>query len=158
MTRTLGADRLHLLTVFVAVVEAKGFASAARKLNISPPAATRAIAERERQLGVRLLTTSNDSAIASALNGQGLIGLRSDQVLAHLESGSLLEVLADHAPPPLPLHLVHREERYASSKARAFLDLAMERQRGEPALAAVTRQAPTTLTGTRRGSTCARGS
>ncbi|CAN5470276.1 LysR family transcriptional regulator [soil metagenome] len=49
-------DRLHLITVFVAVVDATGFAGAARKLGISPPAVTRAITERETQLGVRLLT------------------------------------------------------------------------------------------------------
>lgn len=49
-------DRLHLITVFVAVVDANGFAGAARKLSISPPAVTRAITELETSLGVRLLT------------------------------------------------------------------------------------------------------
>jgi len=306
MTRALGADRLHLLTVFVAVVDANGFAGAARKLGISPPAVTRAIAELERQLGVRLLTrttrvvrvtevgaryvedcrrilvslaeadaavsglhheprgrltvtapvllgarfvtgivneylerypqvsatclfldrmvnlmdegvdvavrigelpdssmqavrvgqvqrvicaapaylerhgrpaapaelhqhrvvavvgatsavewklshqgqpqamrlsprlltTTNDSALAAALNGLGLTRLLSYQVRDHLQSGALVSVLDDFALPPLPLHLVHREGRYASTKARAFLDLAIQRLRAEPALAA----------------------
>jgi len=49
-------DRLHLINVFVSVVDANGFAGAARKLNISPPAVTRAISELEAHLGVRLLT------------------------------------------------------------------------------------------------------
>lgn len=49
-------DRLHLINVFVAVVDANGFAGAARKLNISPPAVTRAINELEAHLGARLLT------------------------------------------------------------------------------------------------------
>ena len=49
-------DRLHLISVFVAVVDANGFAGAARKLNISPPAVTRAINELESHLAVRLLT------------------------------------------------------------------------------------------------------
>ena len=49
-------DQLHLISVFVAVVDANGFAGAARKLNISPPAVTRAINDLESQLGVRLLT------------------------------------------------------------------------------------------------------
>ncbi|MFX9054185.1 LysR family transcriptional regulator, partial [Acinetobacter baumannii] len=44
------------INVFVAVVDANGFAGAARKLNISPPAVTRAINELESHLGVRLLT------------------------------------------------------------------------------------------------------
>lgn len=44
------------MTVFTAVVDAGGFAGAARALNISAPAVTRAIAELENRLGVRLLT------------------------------------------------------------------------------------------------------
>ena len=35
-------DRFHLMTVFVAVAEAEGFAVAARRLRMSPPAVTRA--------------------------------------------------------------------------------------------------------------------
>src|SRR5947207_1969615 len=49
-------DRLHLMSVFVAVVDAGGFAGAARKLNLSPPAITRAVAALEARLAVRLLT------------------------------------------------------------------------------------------------------
>lgn len=49
-------DRLQALTIFVAVVDCAGFASAARKLNLSPPVVTRAIADLEQHLGVRLLT------------------------------------------------------------------------------------------------------
>lgn len=49
-------DRFHLMRVFVAVVDASGFAGAARKLSLSPPAVTRAIAELEARLGARLLT------------------------------------------------------------------------------------------------------
>jgi DNA-binding transcriptional LysR family regulator len=49
-------DKLHLINVFVAVVDTNGFAGAARKLSISPPAVTRAINELESHLGVRLLT------------------------------------------------------------------------------------------------------
>lgn len=49
-------DRFHLIKVFVAVVDTHGLAGAARKLNISPPAVTRAINELEAHLGLRLLT------------------------------------------------------------------------------------------------------
>jgi DNA-binding transcriptional LysR family regulator len=49
-------DRLQALATFVAVVDCGGFASAARKLNQSPPVVTRAIAELEERLGLRLLT------------------------------------------------------------------------------------------------------
>lgn len=49
-------DRLQAMTTFVAVVETGGFASAARKLDLSPPVVTRAVAELETRLGLRLLT------------------------------------------------------------------------------------------------------
>lgn len=49
-------DQLHLIKVFVAVVDNMGFAGAARKLGISPPAVTRAVSELEGHLGLRLLT------------------------------------------------------------------------------------------------------
>ena len=47
--------RLHLMSVYVAVVEAEGFAGGARKLHLSPPAVTRAVAALEERLGVKLL-------------------------------------------------------------------------------------------------------
>lgn len=48
-------DQLHLMTVFVAVAEEQGFAAGARRLNMSPPAVTRAVATLEERLGVKLL-------------------------------------------------------------------------------------------------------
>lgn len=48
-------DRLHLMTVYVAVAEEESFAGAARRLGMSPPAVTRAIATLEDRLGVKLL-------------------------------------------------------------------------------------------------------
>jgi DNA-binding transcriptional LysR family regulator len=49
-------DRLHAMAIFVAVVDEGGFAAAARKLQLSPPVATRAVTELEEVMGVRLLT------------------------------------------------------------------------------------------------------
>lgn len=48
-------DRFTEMQVFVAVAECEGFAAGARKLKISPPAATRAVADLEHRLGVKLL-------------------------------------------------------------------------------------------------------
>ena len=48
-------DRFHLMNVFVAVAEEQGFAATARRLHLSPPAVTRAVAALEEQLGVKLL-------------------------------------------------------------------------------------------------------
>ncbi len=48
-------DRFHLMSVYIAVAEEQGFASGARRLGMSPPAVTRAIAALEQRLGVKLL-------------------------------------------------------------------------------------------------------
>ncbi len=48
-------DRLETMRVFVAVAEERGFAPAARRLAMSPPAVTRAIAALEHRVGARLL-------------------------------------------------------------------------------------------------------
>jgi DNA-binding transcriptional LysR family regulator len=49
-------SRLHAMQVFVRVAETGGFAEAARQLNMSPPAVTRAVATLEDIIGTRLLT------------------------------------------------------------------------------------------------------
>jgi DNA-binding transcriptional LysR family regulator len=49
-------DRFHLMAVYVAVAEEESFAAGARRLGMSPPAVTRAIAALEKRLGVKLLT------------------------------------------------------------------------------------------------------
>ncbi len=48
-------DRLHLITVYIAVAEEQSFAAGARRLGMSPPAVTRAVGALEERLGVRLL-------------------------------------------------------------------------------------------------------
>jgi len=49
-------DRFLLMSVFVAVAEEESFAGGARRLGMSPPAVTRAIASLEKRLGITLLT------------------------------------------------------------------------------------------------------
>eukprot|EP01031_Cornospumella_fuschlensis_P009373 gene9373-11512_t len=57
----LWMDQVHLMKVFVAVGEEESFAAAARRLDLSPAAITRAVSALEEQLGVKLLlrTTRN---------------------------------------------------------------------------------------------------
>ncbi len=82
----------------------------------------------------RLTTTSNDSAIVAALGGFGITRVLSYQIAPHLKAGKLERVLQNYEPPPLPIHVVHREGRHAAQKARAFVDLAVERLRGDASL------------------------
>ena len=82
----------------------------------------------------RMTTTSNDSALAAALGGFGITRLLSYQVAEFLLDGSLKMVLGEFELPALPVHVVHREGQHASKKARAFIDLVVERLRANPAL------------------------
>jgi DNA-binding transcriptional LysR family regulator len=87
-----------------------------------------------QRLQPRLRTTTNDSAIAAAVAGLGITRLLSYQVAAHLHSGALQIVLEEFESAPLPVHVVHREGRRATWKVRAFIDLAVDTLRAEPAL------------------------
>jgi DNA-binding transcriptional LysR family regulator len=53
--RNNGVDRFETMRVFVAVAEGQGFAPAARRLGMSPPAVTRAVSTLEDRIGTRLL-------------------------------------------------------------------------------------------------------
>jgi DNA-binding transcriptional LysR family regulator len=48
-------DRLDTMRIFTAVADERGFAPAARRLRLSPPAVTRAVAALEDRIGARLL-------------------------------------------------------------------------------------------------------
>jgi DNA-binding transcriptional LysR family regulator len=82
----------------------------------------------------RMTTTTNDSAIAAALDGFGLTRVLSYQVADHLQAGRLATVLVDCEPAALPVHVVHREGKHPAQRVRAFLDLVVERLRSSPAL------------------------
>ena len=82
----------------------------------------------------RLTVTNNDAAIQAALQGFGVTRLLSYQIAPHLASGQLQTVLSEYEPPPLPIHVLHREGRQASAKVRTFVDLLVERLRTDKAL------------------------
>ncbi len=91
-------------------------------------------AARLFKLQPRLMTTTNDAAIAAALGGFGLTRVLSYQVAEHLRAGQLVTVLAESEPPPWPVQVVHREGKHATQRVRAFLDLAIERLRAAEGL------------------------
>lgn len=86
------------------------------------------------KLTPRLTVTNNESAIVAAAQGFGLTRLLSYQVAAFLASGQLKAVLGDYEPPRLPIHVLHSEGRRASAKVRTFVDMLVERLRGDKAL------------------------
>ncbi|ESS73538.1 LysR family transcriptional regulator [Methyloglobulus morosus KoM1] len=82
----------------------------------------------------RLTVTGNDAAIEAVKNGIGISRLLSYQIETDLSSGKLQTLLAEFEPPPLPIHVIHREGRYASAKTRTFVDLIVARLRSAQAI------------------------
>lgn len=86
------------------------------------------------RMNPRLVVTSNDAALAAALSGLGITRLLSYQVKSEVEQGGLRLLLEEFEEDPWPVHVVHREDRYGSSKVRAFIDLIVESLRAHPYL------------------------
>lgn len=87
------------------------------------------------RLQARLSVTTNDAAVEAAVRGLGITRLLSYQVADDIAAGRLQRLLPEFEPPPVPVHVVHREGRLASTKLRAFVDLMAGRLRSDPALA-----------------------
>jgi DNA-binding transcriptional LysR family regulator len=71
-----GMDRFEAMRVFATVAEHKSFAAAARKLALSAPAVTRAIAALEQHLGVALLRRTTRSVQVTEAGAQFLADSR----------------------------------------------------------------------------------
>ena len=95
--------------------------------------------ESERQPMVlrvrpRLISSSNDAAIAAVVRGFGLTRVISYMVAPHLAAGRLKTVLSQYESAPMPVNVVHHEGRRSTPKVRAFIDLAVSMLRAEGAL------------------------
>lgn len=82
----------------------------------------------------RLTTTTNGAAIAAATAGFGITRVLSYQVASELASGRLKIILPEFELLPWPVHVIHQEGRYASTKVRTFIDLLSQRLQRDPAL------------------------
>jgi DNA-binding transcriptional LysR family regulator len=82
----------------------------------------------------RLMVTSNDSAIDAAVVGLGICRLLSYQIADQLRDGRLKVILAEYEEAPWPVHVLHRESKFGSSKVRNFIDLLAEHLRAHPHL------------------------
>ncbi|KQP00366.1 LysR family transcriptional regulator [Methylobacterium sp. CM6241] len=89
-------DRWQAMRVFVRVAESGGFAAAARQLNMSPPAVTRAVAALENRIGARLLTRTTRSLMLTEAGGRYLEDCR--RILADMEEAEALAAGAYATP------------------------------------------------------------
>jgi DNA-binding transcriptional LysR family regulator len=76
-----------------------------------------------------LQTNQVDAAIDACMRGIGCAQFLCYQVQPLLDSGKLRQVLRDHEPAALPIHVVYPHARLLSSNARAFVDFAVPRLR-----------------------------
>jgi DNA-binding transcriptional LysR family regulator len=77
----------------------------------------------------RLVVSTNSAAIEAAREGFGITRVLSYQVAPFVAAGELKIVLQNHDETKYPVHIIHREGRYSSSKIRSFIDLLAERLR-----------------------------
>jgi DNA-binding transcriptional LysR family regulator len=90
---------------------------------------------RNQRIKPRLVVTSNAAAVEAALADFGLTRLLSYQIAPQLAEGRLQIVLEEFEPEPRPIHIVHREGRFASAAVRSFIDFSAARLRSNRLLA-----------------------
>jgi len=87
--------------------------------------------KRESRVTVapRLVVNSADAAIDAAKAGLGVVRVLSYQAQGSLADGSLQLILEDFEPDPIPVNLIHREDRLPQSKVQSFIVFAAPRLR-----------------------------
>ena len=79
--------------------------------------------ERFEILGPSPVSVNESTAhVNAALAGLGLVQTFGPIVQPHVESGALVEVLADWAPAPMPFYVAYPPNRHLSVKLRVFVD------------------------------------
>lgn len=92
--------------------------------------------ETRVRVAPRYSTNSGDAAIAYALAGGGILSAFCYQVQAALRRRKLVEVLAEFAPPPVPIQAVYPSSRLLSAKVRGFIEFVAEKAKWQPVPAA----------------------
>ena len=82
--------------------------------------------ERVR-LAPRLLLNDVEAQLLAVRAGKGIARLLSYQVADDLAAGTLVRLLTDHEPLPMPVQLVAQQAQRMPLKVRAFWDYAFER-------------------------------
>lgn len=73
----------------------------------------------------RLAVDTAEAAIDATRAGIGLTQVLSSQAAAAIAAGELVEVLADFATGPIPIHVLHAGQGLLPLKTRGFLDTAI---------------------------------
>jgi DNA-binding transcriptional LysR family regulator len=79
-----------------------------------------------------ITVTGAETNVASACLGLGLIQTPRYRTRGEVERGVLQEVLAEHPPSDLPVHILYAPTRQLSPRLRLFIDWAADRFSAEP--------------------------
>ncbi|XHS76529.1 LysR family transcriptional regulator [Burkholderiaceae bacterium UC74_6] len=93
------------------------------------PPAPGSTVPRSVQFAPRFVVNSVRAAVASAVQGRGVVRLFSYHLADEVADGSLKILLPGDEYEPLPVHLVSPHGRLAVPKVRAFVDFALPRLR-----------------------------
>ncbi len=86
------------------------------------------------RISPRLTVTTNDAAVEAAVSGFGVARLLSYQVAEAVRNGQLQVLMPEFELPAQPVHIVHRQSRYGSTKVRTFIDMLAAQLRDDPGL------------------------
>jgi DNA-binding transcriptional LysR family regulator len=78
------------------------------------------------RLSPRLLVDDVEAQVQAAKGGRGVARVLSYQVEEELAAGSLVRLLRDFEPEPLPVQLVTLSRDHMTSKVRAFIDMSVK--------------------------------
>jgi len=78
------------------------------------------------RLSPRLLVDDVEAQVQAAKAGRGVARVLSYQVAEELAAGSLVRLLGDFEPEPLPVQLVTLSRVHTTPKVRAFIDTAVK--------------------------------
>ena len=93
-----------------------------------PPTAGASV-PRTAQFTPRFVVNGIRAAVASAVQGRGIVRVFSYHLADAVADGTLKIILADDEHAPLPVHLVSPHGRLSVPKVRAFVDFALPRLR-----------------------------
>jgi DNA-binding transcriptional LysR family regulator len=85
--------------------------------------------ERRVTISPRLIVNTAEAAIDAAKEGLGITRVLSYQAEESLADGSLRRILKDFEPEPIPVNLIHREDRLPQAKVESFIAFAAPRLR-----------------------------
>ena len=83
--------------------------------------------DQQFAISPRFSVNTADGAIGGAVAGLGIARVMSYQAAAGIRDGTLVPILSNWAPPPIPVQLVHAAQQQQPLKLRAFLDFVAPR-------------------------------